>query len=344
VSQAKLIATGDFMSCREISRRDMSCKDSCGRFALNALVAMLISFVGLETLVQAQTESPAGLQGSGLQTSGASTVVIVPSKLRLALTIQAEADDAKKAIKLLQTHKQKVRESLAELKAEETSIYFSSTRLDQNDGIPSNFSSPAVRARILQQANNRGVDPEDMPTIFIAKSVLQADWNLPTADPDAIALLISALKEQATEKDLAGRNIESDISDELRDKVEAIQQMAMQQGYYVDGNSGAGALLVNLVGEVTAEQRTAAIKSAYEEAVAKAQEVAAATSKKLTKVISIRESESSPSNPVQTVQNAYGQVVQTIQAQKSSDRNAVMGDDIDSLRKTIIVTVVHAIE
>lgn len=322
----------------------MRCKDMCGRFALTASVAMLISFAALEKSSQAQSDAPAGLQGSGLQTSGASTIVVVPTKLRLTLTMQAEADDAKKAIKLLQTHKQKVRESLAELKADEKSIQFSSTRLEQNDGIPSNFPSPAIRARILQQANTRGVDPEDMPTIFIAKGSLQADWNLPTADPDAIALLISALKEQATEKDLAGRNIESEISDELRDKVESIQQMAMQQGYYVDGNSGAGTLLVNLVGEVTAEQRTSAIKSAYEEAVAKAQDVAAATGKKLTKVISIRESESSPSNPVQTVQNAYGQVVQTVTAQRLSDRNAVMGDDIDSLRKTIVVTVVHAID
>lgn len=319
-------------------------KDMCGRFAFRAMVAMWICCAGLETLVQAQSDSPANLQGSGLQTSGASTIVIVPTKLRLTLTMQAEADDAKKAIKLLQTHKQKVREALAELKAEEKSIQFSSTRLDQNDGIPSNFPSPAVRARILQQANNRGVDPEEMPTIFIAKSGLQADWNLPTDDPDAIALLISALKEQAIEKDLAGRNIESDVSDELRDKVDAIQQMAMQQGYYVDSNSGTGGLMVNLVGDVSAEQRKAAIKAAYEEAVAKAEDVASATGKKLIKVISIRETESSSSNPVQTIQNAYGQVVQTISAQRTSDRNAVTGDDIDSLRKTIVVTVVHSIE
>jgi uncharacterized protein YggE len=295
--------------------------------------------------VHAQVESPAGIQATGgIQTSGTATIQVVPTKIRLTLTMEAEADEAKKAIKLLQAHKEKVRQSLSELKAEEKSIKFSNTRLDQNDGFPANYPSPAIRARILQQANNRGVDPEDLPIIFIAKSDLQVDWALPTTDPDAITLLVSALKEQVVEKDLVGKNIESDIADELRDKVDALQQMAMQQGYYMDNSGTAAGLSVTLVGEVTPEQRKEAIKAAFEEAVANAKDIAAATGKSFTKVLSIREAESSPSIPMQQIQNAYGQFVQTTASSRPIDRNTVIGADIDSLRKTITVTVTHSID
>lgn len=295
--------------------------------------------------VQAQVESPAGIQATGgIQTSGTATIQVVPTKMRLTLTMEAEADEAKKAIKLLQAHKEKVRQSLAELKAEEKTIKFSSTRLEQNDGFPANYPSPNIRARILQQANNRGVDPEDLPVIFIAKAELQVDWSLPTTDPDAITLLVSALKEQVVEKDLVGKNIESDISDELRDKVDALQQMAMQQGYYMDSSGTSAGLSVMLIGEVTSEQRKEAIKTAYDEAVANANDIAAATGKSFTKVLSIRETESTMSMPVQQIQNAYGQIVQSNSLARSTDRNTVVGTDVDSLRKTITVTVTHSID
>jgi uncharacterized protein YggE len=310
-----------------------------GRLVTTAGLIIVFWVFGLVNVVIAQGEA-----ATGIQTSGTSTIQVTPTKIRLSLTMEAEADDAKKAIKLLQTHKEKVRQSLSELKAEDKSIQFSSTRLEQNDGFPPNYPSPAIRARIMQQANNRGVDPEDLPVIFIAKADLQVDWSLPTADADAIALLVSALKEQVIEKDLIGKNIESDIADELRDKVESLQQMAMQQGYYIDSSASGGGLTVALVGEVTAEQRKAAIKAAYDEAVSNAQDIAAATGKSFKKVLSIRETESAPSLPVQTVQNVYGQMVQTSSSNKPADRNVVTGTDVDSLRKTITVTVIHSIE
>lgn len=280
----------------------------------------------------------------GIQTTGSSTIQVTPTKLRLTLTMQAEADNAKNAINLLKDHKQKVLVSLAEMKADEKSVQFSSTRLEQNDGFPANYPSPAVRARILQQANNRGVDPDDLPVIFVAKADLQVDWQLPTSDPDAIALLTSALKEQAVEKDLIGKNINSDVSDELRDKLDSLQQLAMQQGYYMDSSVSGGSLNINLVGEVTTEQRQGAIKAAYTEAIAKAQDIVTATGQKLAKIVAIRESESSSVLPTQTIQNAYGQTIQSTAPSKPLDRNAVLGNDVDSLRKTITVTVVHAIE
>jgi uncharacterized protein YggE len=120
--------------------------------------------------------------------------------------------------------------------------------------------------------------------------------------------------------------------------------MAMQQGYYIDSSASGGGLTVALVGEVTAEQRKAAIKAAYDEAVSNAQDIAAATGKSFKKVLSIRETESAPSLPVQTVQNVYGQMVQTSSSNKPADRNVVTGTDVDSLRKTITVTVIHSIE
>ena len=293
---------------------------------------------GMSLRVEAQDAS------AGIQTSGTAVIKVSPTKLRLSVTMQAEADEAKKAIKMLQGHKVKVRDSLVNLKADEKTIHFSSTRLDQNDGFPPNYPNASVRARILQQANNRGVDPEDLPIIFVAKADLRVDWALPTTDPDAIALLVSALREQAAEKDLAGKNIESEINDELRDKVDSLQQLAMQQGYYVDSSSSGGSITINLVGEVTAEQQQAAVKEAYEDAVANAQNLATATGKTLGKVVSIRESISTQSVPSQTVQNAYGQVVYSTPVSLPEDKRSVVGNDIDSLRKTITVTVVHSLE
>lgn len=310
-----------------------------GRFVRIAGLSIILLGLGLNSKAQAQVDG-----STGIQTSGSAVIEVVPTKIRLNLTIEAEADDAKKAIKLLQTHKDKVREALAELKADEKTIEFSSTRLEQNDGFPPNYPSPAIRARIMQQANNRGVDPEDMPIIYMAKADLQVDWTLPTPDPDAVALLVSALREQVNEKDLVGKNIESDISDDLREKVESLQQMAMQQGYYIDSSASGGALSISLVGVINADQRKVAIKQAYDEAVSNAQDIAAATGKNFTKVLSIQQSETSNAMGVQTIQNAYGQVVQSSGPKKSTDRNTIIGNDIDSLRKTITVTVVHAIE
>lgn len=310
-----------------------------GRLILTAAIGLGIWANGVVNVASAQVEV-----GNGLQTTGSATIEVVPTKIRLTVMMQAEADEAKKAIKLLQTHKEKVRESLAELKADEKSIHFTNTKLEQNDGFPPNYPSASIRARILQQANNRGVDPEDLPIIYVAKAELQADWVLPTTDPDAIALLVSALREQVKEKDLVGKNIESDISDELRDKVESLQQMAMQQGYYVDSSASGGGMNVVLVGDVSTEQRKAAIKQAYDEAIAKAQDIAAATGKTFAKVISIRETESTSAMPIQQVQNMYGQMVQTSSSSRPLDRNAVVGTDLESLRKVITVTVVHSLE
>jgi uncharacterized protein YggE len=302
------------------------------------VLGFLCLAASLSSQVDAQDAS------AGIQTSGSAVIKVSPTKLRLSLTIRAEADEAKKSIKLLQDHKVKVRESLVNLKADEKSIHFSSTRLEQNDGFPPNYPNASVRARILQQANTRGVDPEDLPIIFVAKADLRVDWALPTTDPDAIALLISALREQAAEKDLEGKNIESEINDDLRDKVESLQQLAMQQGYYVDSSATGSSLTIQLVGEVTAEQQQAAVKEAYAEAVANAQNLANATAKTLGKVISLRENVSTVSVPAQAVQNAYGQVVYSAPMSLPDDKRSVVSNDIDSLRKTITVTVVHSLE
>jgi len=280
----------------------------------------------------------------GITTTGTSTIVVSPSKLRLTLTMEAKADDAKKALKMLQEHKTRVKGDLVALKAEEASIRFGSTRLEQNDGFPANYPQPSVRARILQQASNRGVDPEDLPVVYIAKAELKADWVLPTADADAIALLISSLREQVIEKDLLGKKNEGDVSDEVREKMESLQQLAMQQGYYVDNSAGGEGLSILLVGTPTDEQRTAAIKEAFTEAIAKAEQIAAATGCKLSKPRSIRESMVASAPVTQTTVNQYGQTVQTNVSPPQGDKGAILSADVDGLKKVITVTVVHGIE
>jgi len=298
---------------------------------------LVVLFLGTCPVVLAQTET------NGLQASGTAIVKLTPNKIRLTMPCEAQASDTKGAITTLIAHKQRVKTDLIALKSTEESIRFSETTLGQEDGFPDGIQS-YVRQNILRNANARGMGLEDFPKIYVAKCELQAEWNLPTADPDALVLLVSTLKQQIEEKDFAGINNTAQLDEEQKDKLESVRQMAMQQGYSLDEGSPSSGMKVLFIAETTPEQHKEAMAKAHKNAVAKAEELAAAAGVSLDKVISLRSTSRSAYQRMEQINYPNGSSSTFPAAENAEEADLVFSEKLSDLKKIITVSIIYSMK
>jgi uncharacterized protein YggE len=252
-------------------------------------------------LLYAETPTAPG----AIHASGQHELKLEPQKLRLTLNIRAQGIDAKSAIEALMEHKERVKNELLAMKAEEASIDFGAAQL--TSGIPG-MSAEMMRygGRMMAQvAGASNTDPADVPKVYIAASRVRAEWPLPTTDADALAMLPETLKEQVKERDLMGEKNKAQLDGAQQEKLEEMQA-AMQEnmGYYSD-NSDAATVLVMFVAKINEDDRKIAVSAAYERATAQAKMLSSVTGKSLGSLKSLRTGDV-PAPATDEIESSYG--------------------------------------
>ncbi len=312
-------------------------------------------FVAFLSTIYAADVSAQFISGghSGLSASGSTEVAIVPTRLRLELQIQAEGRDAKTALKALADHKKAVQEGLIAMKAEADSIEFSGAQLSEAiAGAAEGDSTPygvamqraiMMRGGLPAQAEDDS-EPTGPPKIFRAKATVTADWKLPTKDLDALALLPETLKAQIAQRDLQGKKIKAELTEEEKEALSDYQRQVAQQGAYYSGQQPTPEVRVWFVGRLEGDQEKAALKQAYESAVANARLLAEAAGQKLGKIQVITQNDSMVDES-QYVTYAYDQFgnQQNRRRTKRGD-GEVLSVSASDLQKKVTVYVVFGLE
>ncbi len=309
----------------------------------------LLCVVVVRCLVSgAAANGQTALPSAGLTATGHKEITLQPTRIRLILQIQAEGRDAKTAIKNLADHKTKINAALKEMNVDVASIDFDGSKITESVAgmAPETLNAP----RLITQSS---VDPfgdqegeaADSPVkIFTAKSTVQAEWVLPTEDVDALSLLPESLKLQVQQRDLQGKKIRADLSDEEKEFAsDYVRRMAQQRGNYYANTPAPQDIQIVYVASMTAEQEKEALKSAYEEAVANAQTLADATGQKLGKVRSLwRTDAASDVNSTAYEYDAYGnQVRRTVQKRNPRE---IVSTTPTRMSKTVGLTIVFAMD
>lgn len=253
-------------------------------------------------------------QASGICARGAAVVPIEATHLRLSLQVQAQGRDAKDAIQRLAAFKRKVAEELRTMNALATSIRFYNTKITNQyagldapnpamEGYMSRIEGqlfagdavPFMGGDVVAGIEEEEVDESDNepqnrpPKIFVATTTVDADWELPTKDPDALAILPLTLQEQVLERDLTGKKNTVDLN-EVESKLARIlsrrmQQMGMFQGS--EDSSEKVGIRISFFAKPNADQLSSAFQSAIAAASEEAKLIAKAGDLRLGKLISI---------------------------------------------------------
>jgi uncharacterized protein YggE len=232
--------------------------------------------------VRAESAATGSIHASGQQ-----EVKLAPKKLRMTLNIRAEGADAKSAIEAFVKHKERVKKELLEMKADEASIEIGAPQLSTNiPGMPDQWSSYAPRIYAQTQRAAGVHDASQPPKVYVAVSVVKAEWPLPTTDADALALLPETLKEQITSRDLVGQKNKAKLDKAQQEKIDELKA-AMQENY-AGSTEETQQFTVLFVADVDEQSRKQALKTAYDRAVAQAETLASVSGHKLGDLVSLR--------------------------------------------------------
>jgi uncharacterized protein YggE len=247
---------------------------------------------------------------ASIHASGQHELKLAPQRLRLALNIRAEGVDAKSAIEALIRHKQRVKNELLAMKAEEDSIDLGTAQLSSGiPGMPAEmmrYGAGIYGARMLSQvAGASNTDPAQVPKVYIATSRVRAEWPLPTTDADALAMLPETLKEQVKERDLAGEKNKAELDGAQQEKLEEMQAAMQENMGYYSSDEGSSPVAVMFVAKIDEESRRKAVSAAYERALAQAKMLSSVSGKSLGNLKSLRTGDV-PVPATEEIESTYG--------------------------------------
>ena len=253
-------------------------------FRAAAAHAIVLYLVGA-----AWADTPPAPTPGALHATGRHELKLAPQKLRLSLVIRAEGTDGKSALESFMKHKERVKKALLEMKADEASIEFNSPLLTSGiAGVPEEYQSYVPRMFSRGGSQPAKHDPADYPKTFVATSRVKAEWPVPTTDADALALLPETLKQQIKARDLMGEKNKAKLDKAQQEKLEELQAAMQENGGYSSNNQEAQQISILFVAKVDEAARKAALKAAYDQALADANLLAAATGQKLGDLVSLR--------------------------------------------------------
>lgn len=248
---------------------------------------LIAAAIGALSAGNALAQYTSGVGADGITAAGSGEVELEPKRLRLNMWIEAKGKNAKSAAKALASHQERVREDLLAMNAKADTIRFSSTRFKSGQSEEQN----AMQMMQLQMESSPiGLDEQNaLPEIVTARSALQVDWELPTTDSLALAILPEGLKEQIAKRDLAGKENQPDLPDEQLERLEEMAAMMDEavSSYGYGGSSDASEPQIVYVAETDPEQRRTAIKGAFDQARQSAELIASATGTELGALKSI---------------------------------------------------------
>lgn len=216
-----------------------------------------------------------GVGGEGISAAGTGQTELEPKKLRLNMWVEAKGKDAKSAAMALASHQERVRKDLVAMNAKAESVQFSAPRFTSGE---TDQGQSAMRMMRRQMGSVNLGEQDEVPEIVTARSALQVEWDLPTTDPQALAILPEGLKQQIVTRDLAGKENKPDLTEEEAEKLDEITAMMQENmgGFSYSGPSDGTEPKIVYVAEVDSEQRQAAMKQAFDQARQSAEIVSAA--------------------------------------------------------------------
>jgi uncharacterized protein YggE len=269
----------------------------------NHFIFTLASLGLLWNCALARGQSPSA--PATIHASGQHELKLEPQKLRLTLNIRAEGVDAKSAIEALIQHKQRVKNELLAMKAEEDSIDLGAAQLSSGiPGMPAELMRYGARM-MAQVAGASTPDPAQVPKVYIAASRVRAEWPLPTTDADALAMLPETLKEQVKERDLMGEKNKAELDGPQQEKLEEMQAAMQENMGYYSSDDGSSPVAVIFVAKIDEESRKAAVSAAYERALAQAKMLSSVSGKSLGNLKSLRTGDV-PVPATEEIESTYG--------------------------------------
>jgi uncharacterized protein YggE len=263
---------------------------------------------------------------ASIHAAGQHELKLEPQKLRLTLNIRAEGIDAKSAIEALIEHKERVKNELLAMKAEEASIDFGAAQLTSGiPGMPAEMMryGPRVYSQVAGASN---VDPTEVPKVYIAVSRVRAEWPLPTTDADALAMLPETLKEQVKDRDFMGEKNKAQLEEAQQEKLEEMQAAMQENMGYYSSNDESSPVTVVFIAKVDDEARKAAIIAAYERAIAQAKLLASVSGKSLGNLKSLRTGDV-PVPATEEIESTYGAAYASYAAYAASQMSSVAIDE-----------------
>lgn len=251
-------------------------------------VLIVVLWIGLLSSLPVFAQAPQNASPT-VQAYGEEVIELAPQKIRLLFMAKAEGADAKEAIAAMAKHKKNIREELFTLKANEESIQMGPAEIHSHImGLPKQYwgmSTKSLKGFLTENTVN--INLEEMPIVFTATCVVEADWILPTTDPDVLAQLPDSIRRQTIERDLIGENNPMPLSPEQEARVEKLKA-AFEDGMgYYDSQDDPTNIHILFVATVNSKQRAEALKAAFDQAKDECQALAEASGNRLGSMVSL---------------------------------------------------------
>ncbi len=233
-------------------------------------------------------QMPAGTQAT-VQAFGEDVVELKPKRLRLLLDTKAEGATAREATESLSKHKQAVREELVALKADRDSIRMMPADITSRMmGLPKQYERLNSQALLRLLGNTLNFNIEELPIVYTAHCYIEAEWELPSTDPDMLLQLPNTLREEIKSRDLLGEDNVIQLSAEQNSRVSQLKTaMDEHMGFYEDESAEDNRVQILFVAKMSAEERAGAMKRAYEHARQQCEELAQAANMKLGRLANL---------------------------------------------------------
>ena len=292
-------------------------------------------------------QSPTGKPPAAtVQAFGEHVIELAPERVRLLLIAKAEGANAKEAVERLSKHKEAVRGELTAMKAEASSIKFTSSDMRHHVlGVPPQYQNMNAKffTNLLEGSLNMRL--EDLPTVHTATCVVEADWVLPKADNDLVLQLPNSLREQVEERDLVGDDNGLELSPEQSANITKFKAAIDEHmGFYDDNSPQDQQVQILFVASIKPEARAAALKSAFEKAREECELLATASGHKLGRFVSL--SKSTPDDASSNFSMGLTDTSDALAARvaKSTKRDETTSRQADGLQARFQVRAIFEVE
>jgi hypothetical protein len=290
-------------------------------------------------------DSSSAVGSGGLTSSGSHTLKLRPARLRVVIEVRGEGRSG-----ALADQRMLVSQELQQMHADPARIEFSAPKILIGYLGFSDLNHPT-----LQNLIRRGLVPADpyqadadleqgevpLPKSFVAISRATAEWELPTDDADALALLPETLRKQVAQRDLTGKKKRLEMTDEEQEQWAELQRQAGNQNFFVQNqNPVQSDVQWVYVAPLDPKLEQEAIQNAYQEAERRAAALSAASQLKLGRVIRLTHSD----RPYDMASGSYdGTSSRLVHPQLLGRTGEIVATDPEGLRKVFTVQLVHEI-
>jgi hypothetical protein len=186
-------------------------------------------------------------------------------------------------------------------------------------------------------------DDSELPVVYAADATLVVDWKLEKESEEAAILLPSKVKRLYEQKDLTGKKLRAELTEEEQSLVEPLLGNGSSYISYQVQSSPSNRLYY--VGEFLPEQEKAAFAEAMKKARAKAELIAQSSGLRLGKIRSIQTSTGDRDLIFESMSD--GRLTQSelaVSTPRQKNEREVLGTDLEGLTKRIQLVVVFDFE